>query len=301
MTERRKISQLSNHPRQELYGNLNARQFQALKDDIRNNGQLQPILVSQDGVIVDGHHRVQILREFGHDEVDAIVLDDGDPDYVESRFLAANFHRRQLSILDQARIVEAFLDLECRQQCEQLSGERLRQRLAEELGLSSRTIARHLQLLRLPRPIQDAVSNKRLSMTSALKLEALGDEKLEEIAAEIVAGESPRTLAHQYLGATSRQPPPASKAEPETPADRYNQLMHQLDAYIDDLVAANAETLAGTAMPSGDAAALLARLVPFLSKMKEYEQQRHDHEAPITISGRVARHRRPDTVSGESA
>lgn len=48
-----------------LLPEMTAEEYIALKEDIETNGQLSPVIVNQDGVILDGHHRRQILNELG--------------------------------------------------------------------------------------------------------------------------------------------------------------------------------------------------------------------------------------------
>ena len=44
---------------------LTAEEYISLKESIKNNGLWIPILVNQDNVILDGHHRFKICQEFG--------------------------------------------------------------------------------------------------------------------------------------------------------------------------------------------------------------------------------------------
>ena len=44
---------------------LNKRKYEDIKRDIQEKGQLDPIDVNEDGVILDGHHRYKICKELG--------------------------------------------------------------------------------------------------------------------------------------------------------------------------------------------------------------------------------------------
>lgn len=66
-------------------------------------------------------------------------------------------------------------------------------------------MGRYLQLLRLPRPLQDAVSNGQLPMTLALRVEALDQEDQQAIAARIAAGEPARFVVNEHLAVAAPQ------------------------------------------------------------------------------------------------
>ena len=44
---------------------LSQQEYSSLKQDIVEHGQLYPIIVNQDGVVLDGHHRFRICQELG--------------------------------------------------------------------------------------------------------------------------------------------------------------------------------------------------------------------------------------------
>jgi len=70
---RRKISELKSHPHQELIPPMSLEDYQNLLDDIKRNGILQPIDVTYNNVILDGHHRVKAARELGIKEVEVRI------------------------------------------------------------------------------------------------------------------------------------------------------------------------------------------------------------------------------------
>ncbi len=56
---------------------LSEQQFQALKESIKNNGQYIPIIVNQNGVLIDGHHRYRACSELGLEpEIQVKCFDD---------------------------------------------------------------------------------------------------------------------------------------------------------------------------------------------------------------------------------
>ncbi len=49
--------------------------YQFLKKSIKKRGFLQPIIITKDGVIIDGEHRWKALKELGESEVEVKILD----------------------------------------------------------------------------------------------------------------------------------------------------------------------------------------------------------------------------------
>jgi N6-adenosine-specific RNA methylase IME4 len=70
---RRKISELKSHPHQELIPPMSLEDYHNLIEDIKRNGILQPIDITYNNVILDGHHRVKAARELGIKEVEVRI------------------------------------------------------------------------------------------------------------------------------------------------------------------------------------------------------------------------------------
>ena len=70
---KRKISELKPHPHQELVPPMSLEDYHNLLEDIRRNGILQPIDITYNNVILDGHHRVKAAKELGIKEVEVRI------------------------------------------------------------------------------------------------------------------------------------------------------------------------------------------------------------------------------------
>lgn len=57
---------------------MSDRKFRALKKNISEGGMLQPILITEDGEIIDGYHRWKASNEVGLKEIHAVVVKDTD-------------------------------------------------------------------------------------------------------------------------------------------------------------------------------------------------------------------------------
>jgi ParB-like nuclease domain len=86
------------HPLAELFPSLPPDEFQKLKADIQKNGQIEPISVNWDLVVLDGRHRLQVCKELGTKPLISV-----DPSIEEGRITEAefiwskNFVRRHLT------------------------------------------------------------------------------------------------------------------------------------------------------------------------------------------------------------
>jgi ParB-like chromosome segregation protein Spo0J len=58
------LDKLTLHPLAEITPQMNIRQFESLKKDIKDNGQLDPVLLYKHK-IVDGRHRYKVMQELG--------------------------------------------------------------------------------------------------------------------------------------------------------------------------------------------------------------------------------------------
>jgi len=70
---RRLISELKLHPHQYLIPPMSEEDYLNLLEDIRRNGILQPIDITYNNVILDGHHRVKAAKELGIKEVEVRI------------------------------------------------------------------------------------------------------------------------------------------------------------------------------------------------------------------------------------
>lgn len=82
------------HPYAEAFPMMSDDELDALADDIRANGQRQPIVVNADGVLIDGRNRLEACRRAEVEPTSGYLPVDVDPvDYI----VGANVERRHLS------------------------------------------------------------------------------------------------------------------------------------------------------------------------------------------------------------
>lgn len=93
-------TELKIHPAAELFPPMTEAEFLGLKEDIREHGQREDIVVWQ-GQLIDGRHRLRACRELGIEPQVAELMDETDPwQYVVSH----NLHRRHLTTAQRAMV-----------------------------------------------------------------------------------------------------------------------------------------------------------------------------------------------------
>lgn len=95
--------ELKQHPLSAAFPAMSADDFQALKDDIDNNGQREPVMVYE-GMVLDGWHRYRACVELGL-PVKKFTFSEGDDPV--AFVLSHNLHRRHLTGSQRAAAVVA--------------------------------------------------------------------------------------------------------------------------------------------------------------------------------------------------
>lgn len=114
---------------------LTVEQRDLLRQSIKENGVLEPVVFDEDGEILDGHHRVEIAEELGI-EYPRRVIDDLDRPGKHMYALTVNVARRQLDHAARGGLVAQM----------RIRGMSIR-RIAEALGVSRGTVANDLAQL----------------------------------------------------------------------------------------------------------------------------------------------------------
>jgi N6-adenosine-specific RNA methylase IME4 len=87
------------HPIAQYFSPMPDADYQALKDDIKKNGMLEPVWLSSDGRIIDGRHRYRAADELGQREqceAEALTTEYS-PEELPEIVLSLNLRRRHLS------------------------------------------------------------------------------------------------------------------------------------------------------------------------------------------------------------
>ena len=168
------ISPNSSQPRKQF----NEDALQELADSIKENGVIQPIIVSKRGKgyrIVAGERRWRASRLAGLTVIPALVRDLTDQQTMEQA-LIENIQRQDLNPLEEAFAMDNLMKEHGLTQ----------EALAKKLGKSRPAIANTLRLINIDESLQDFIRNGDLSAGHARALLAISDREEQKKAADIV-------------------------------------------------------------------------------------------------------------------
>lgn len=160
-------------------------------------GILQPLVVrtNDEGYeVIAGHRRLDAARKAGLTVVPVVIRDDLVDDRKVEAMIVENFHREDLSAIEQAeglfRLSELGLD---------------RKEIAGKTGLSAKLVGERVKLLDLPEKAQQAIHQGQLSIDAGLLLakEATDPELVTQVVEDILTGDG-RGSIEQRLDSVKR-------------------------------------------------------------------------------------------------
>lgn len=202
--------------------------FQALKDDIDNNGQREPVMIFE-GMVLDGWHRYRACDELSMHVAKFEFKGDDPVAFVKSQ----NLHRRHLTASQRAQAVVA-----CSVWVPATVG-RPRGEATSPLGKTNAALASDAHVT--PRTIQQAKVAQKAGLGDAVKAGALTVEQAARIATGKTATPqkaAPKPAPKPEVAAPADEGPSASEvAAAQREADEELQALRAL-ALADDKVAA---------------------------------------------------------------
>lgn len=207
-----KVADLKPHPRQaDNFDDLDDGPFKELVDDIRVNGLNHAIEITPDGVLIDGHQRLRAVKELGWIEVMVDVrhdLADEGEQAIEVRTIEANTNRRQLGVMDRARLYVRLREL-TKTSPDTRNGEAgyaLRTELKKHFpDNSDRSLRRYERLLQLSRILQREVNRGKLPVVLAERILSANPGIMKKLVAAVTAGEDVRATAKKLLPKTGKE------------------------------------------------------------------------------------------------
>ncbi|MCW3132544.1 MAG: ParB/RepB/Spo0J family partition protein [Candidatus Methanospirare jalkutatii] len=136
--------------------------IEGLRESIRRQGLLQPIVVYQVGdkyELIIGQRRYLAVKELGWDRIPAIVISPLDIYKAKIVSAAENIHRRELPYKDMIDVCDFLYE-----RYHNINA------VAEELGISPETVRNYLAHRLVPEPIKKMVEEGKLSRQDALKI-----------------------------------------------------------------------------------------------------------------------------------
>jgi ParB-like chromosome segregation protein Spo0J len=118
-------------------------EYEALRESIRKYGVIQPVIVDENGAVIDGYHRVKICEELGI-EYPTKVLEGLSEEEKENLSVSLNIKRRHLTKDQKKELALALREQNWTQE-----------RIADVMEVDQRTIGRWLESFRqMPKPDQ---------------------------------------------------------------------------------------------------------------------------------------------------
>ena len=203
--------------------------LQELADSIKENGVIQPIIVSKRGTgyrIVAGERRWRASRLAGLKMIPAIVRDLTDQQTMEQA-LIENIQRQDLNPLEEAFAMDNLMKEHGLTQ----------EALAKKLGKSRPSIANTLRLINIDESLQDFIRNGDLSAGHARALLAITDKEEQKKAADIVmikemSVRETEDYVKKILNGTTSTPRKTREKGSNAVALETKKVQHQLEKYF---------------------------------------------------------------------
>ncbi|MGE3805212.1 MAG: ParB/RepB/Spo0J family partition protein [Gemmataceae bacterium] len=160
------VSQIHTNPNQPRK-DFDEEELSSLCESIRSCGVLQPLLVRPHGEsyeLVAGERRLRAAQAAGYTEVPVRIVDFNDQQTMEAA-LVENIQRTDLNPIEKAQGFKEYID----------RFNMTQEALATRLGLDRSTISNLVNLLELPREVQEAVRLLQITTGHAKVLKGLSD------------------------------------------------------------------------------------------------------------------------------
>lgn len=177
-----KIEDLKPHKRNsEFFDDMSGEKWQEFLESIKTSGVIEPIVITQDKVIVSGHQRVRACKELGINEILAEVRVYDDEDKVIKDLLETNIRQRGDIGGSSIKLGRRIKELERvygiregshgkKRETNGLSEEMSQEDLAEKLGINLKTLQRAKTLANLSPEIQSLIENGTISASTAARI-----------------------------------------------------------------------------------------------------------------------------------
>jgi len=181
---------LKPHPKNtDYYDDLPVEKYREIKKSIETHGIRDPLKVTPDYTIIAGHQRLRIAKELGFEKVPVVILD-VTPEESEYLLIADNEERRQgnsdnpMKKAKRAEFLKRYWNV--REGRPEKLGKnspvfKTLDDVAEAVGESRENLKKLLKLNDLISPLQELVSQGRLSQTAAHSLAFLPVEEQEHL------------------------------------------------------------------------------------------------------------------------
>lgn len=196
-----KVSELKPHPQNNyFFDDITGDKWKDILESISRRGVIEPVVITQDKVIVSGHQRVRACNELKIDEVlcEIRIYQDDDKHSKEDKILedliSTNIMQRGIGNTNPLKLARCIQELErikgvregrpkTKTNCRSFDTPQITQEdIAKQFGVSVKKVQRIKSLLELPEDIQRLIETGVLDNVSLAKRisEGLNEEQLED-------------------------------------------------------------------------------------------------------------------------
>jgi len=185
---------------------FNQDSIEELAQSMRDSGIIQPLLVVPEGdtyKIIVGERRWRAAQKAGLKKIPVLIRQIPKERQLEIS-LVENLHREDLNPLEIARVYQRLIrELDYTQE-----------KIAARVGKDRTSVANYLRLLNLPEPVQDFLSENKITMGHARALLALEEADSQvALAREIVHQDLTVREVERLISRRKRQKPASRKAD----------------------------------------------------------------------------------------
>ena len=184
MSQKLKIAELIPHrDNNYFFDDIEGEAWQEFINSVETSGVIEPIVVTQDKVIVSGHQRVRACKELGIEEIDAEVRIIDSEDELLKQLIETNIRQRGVGNTNPVKFGRCIMELEkiygVRQgsanekgnnrigESNDFTDQMTESDLADDLGLTRQTLQNYKQLATMLPEIQDLVETGIVTPTTA--------------------------------------------------------------------------------------------------------------------------------------
>ena len=186
---------LNIHPRnKEFFDDIEGENYEQFKKSIEEDGVITPLIVSPDMTIISGHQRLKACKDLGIEQVPVIIREDLVTEEEKlKKLLATNFGRTKNDTAKQRKVVVEYVEL-CgnknggdRKSERTMCGLKSQKEIAQELGISERTLQELLEIERKLTPeMKELLDEGKITKSVAGRvLTKLTKEEQDELLADL--------------------------------------------------------------------------------------------------------------------
>lgn len=185
-----------------FFDDITGEPWMAFLQSIETSGVIEPIIATQDKVIVSGHQRIRACKKLGINEVAVEIRRFESDDEVLKQLIETNIRQRGIGNTNAVKLGRCIVELERiygikngnNQHTERVGhnvqGSKTQEDLAKELEMSKKQMSRFKSLTDLIPELQDAVQSGQITATTAMGfVKKISPEEQKQLAEQIIGKE----------------------------------------------------------------------------------------------------------------